>query len=259
MAEGGPRVAVVTGGGRGIGRSIALRLAAAGADVAVAGRDPAVLADVAAAVEALGRRSLAVPADVANEEQVAHLARLTRERLGLADVLVNNAGIAGPTAPVQAVSRAQWDEVLAVNLTGAFLCCRAFLPDMIARRIGKVVNISSVAGKTGYALRAHYAASKWGMIGLTRSLALEAGPFNVQVNAICPGPVEGERLRRVIRDRARELGQPEEEVERTYVRGTALGRMVSPEDVAELVAFLASPASDNITGQAIDVSAGYAL
>jgi NAD(P)-dependent dehydrogenase (short-subunit alcohol dehydrogenase family) len=253
------RVAVVTGGGRGLGRSICLRLARAGMDVSLAGRDTAALGDTAAAVEALGRRALPVEADVASEEQVAALVARTRERLGPAAVLVNNAGIAGPTAPLHQVSRADWDRVLAVNLTGAFLCCRGFLPDLLARRAGKVINISSMAGKTGYALRSHYAASKWGLIGLTRSLALEAGPFNVQVNAICPGPVEGERMRRVIRARAAELGQSEAEVERAYVAGTALGRMVPPEEVAELVAFLASPAADNITGQAIDVSAGYAL
>jgi NAD(P)-dependent dehydrogenase (short-subunit alcohol dehydrogenase family) len=258
MADARP-VAVVTGGGKGIGRHVALRLARGGMDVSLAGLDTAALASTVAEVEALGRRALAVEADVSSEEQVAALAARTRERLGPACVLVNNAGIAGPTAPLHQVSRADWDNVLAVNLTGAFLCCRAFLPDMLERRCGKIVNVSSMAGKTGYALRSHYAASKWGMIGLTRSLALEAGPCNVQVNAICPGPVEGERMRRVIRARAAELRQSEAEVERTYLAGTALGRMVPPEEVAELVAFLASPAADNITGQAIDISAGYAL
>ncbi len=255
----GRRVAVVTGGGRGIGRVIALRLARGGADVVLAGLDHGGLSESAAAAEALGAKALAIQTDVASQEQVENLATRTREHFGPAHILVNNAGIAGPTAPLQQVSRLDWDRVMAINLTGAFLCCRAFLPDMLARRSGKIINISSMAGKTGYALRCHYAASKWGMIGLTRSLALEAGPFNVQVNAVCPGPVEGERMRQVIRARAAELGQSEADVERTYVRGTALGRMVKPDDVAELVAFLASPAADNITGQAIDVSAGYAL
>jgi NAD(P)-dependent dehydrogenase (short-subunit alcohol dehydrogenase family) len=154
---------------------------------------------------------------------------------------------------------ADWDEVLAVNLTGAFLCCRAFLPGMIARRAGKIINIASVAGKTAYPLRSPYAVSKWGLIGLTLTLAREVGEHQIQVNAVCPGPVEGDRMRRVIQERAAELGQEPAVVESDYLARTALHRMVTSHDVAALVAFLASPEADNITGQAIDVSAGYGL
>ena len=253
------RVAVVTGGGRAIGRAVALRLARDGADLVLAGPDAAELEAVASEVAALGRRALPLVADVTREDQVAHMAAEARRAFGRIDVLVNNAGIIGPTAPVQNVERADWDAVLAVNLTGAFLCCKAVLPGMVECRSGKIINIASVAGKQAYPLRSPYAVSKWGLIGLTLTLAAEAGPSGVQVNAVSPGPVEGVRMRRIMAERARELGQTEAEVERAYVAKSALGRLVREEDVAALVAFLASPASDNVTGQAIDVSAGYGL
>jgi NAD(P)-dependent dehydrogenase (short-subunit alcohol dehydrogenase family) len=253
------QVAVVTGGGRALGKTIALRLAQAGADLVLAGPNRAELETAAAEVEALGRRALPVVTDVTREEQVGAMAARALEALGRIDVLVNNAGIIGPTAPVASLKRADWDEVLAVNLTGAMLCCRAVLPDMIARRSGRIVNIASVAGKIAYTLRSPYAVSKWGLIGLTLTLAKEVGEYDIQVNAVCPGPVRGERMRGIIAKRAEELGQTAEEVERSYVQAAVLKRMVDPEDVAEMVAFLASPHGRNITGQALDVTAGYAL
>ncbi len=130
---------------------------------------------------------------------------------------------------------------------------------MIERRSGKIINISSIAGKTAYALRSPYATSKWGMLGLSRTLAQELGPHNIQVNAICPGPTDGERIRSVIAGRARELGRPEPEIERLYVEATALKRMVNPDHVAAAVLFFVSEEGDSITGDALDVSAGYAL
>jgi NAD(P)-dependent dehydrogenase (short-subunit alcohol dehydrogenase family) len=253
------QVAIVTGGGNGIGRTIALRLARDGADVVIAGRRQATLEESAAAVRAQGRKALPLVTDVSREDDVSAMARRALEAFGRIDILVNNAGIIGPTAPVVSVKRADWDEVMAINLTGAYLCAKAVLPDMIARRSGKIINISSVAGKVAYALRSPYAVSKWGMIGLTLTLAQEAGPSNIQVNVVCPGPVAGERMRRVIEHRAAELGRPAAEVERIYVEDTALKRMATEEDVSALVAFLASSEADNITGQAIDVSAGHSL
>jgi NAD(P)-dependent dehydrogenase (short-subunit alcohol dehydrogenase family) len=253
------QVAIVTGGGNGIGRAIALRLACEGADVVIAARRQATLEECAAAVRAQGRKALPMVTDVSREDDVNALAKKALEAFGRIDILVNNAGIIGPTAPVVSVKRADWDEVMAINLTGAYLCSKAVLPDMIARRSGKIINISSVAGKVAYALRSPYAVSKWGMIGLTLTLAQEAGPSNIQVNVICPGPVAGERMRRVIEHRAAELGRPAAEVARIYVEDTALKRMATEEDVAALVAFLASSEADNITGQAIDVSAGHSL
>jgi NAD(P)-dependent dehydrogenase (short-subunit alcohol dehydrogenase family) len=148
---------------------------------------------------------------------------------------------------------------MAVNLTGVFLCAKAVLPAMTAQRSGKIINISSVVGKMAYALRAAYAVSKWGVIGLTLTLAKEYGVYNIQVNALCPGPVRGERMRGIIEKRAVELGQSIDEVERTYTSTTLLQRFVEPEDVAAMAAFLASAEGNNITGQAIDVSAGYGI
>ena len=253
------RIAIVTGGGHGIGRAIALALARAGADVTVAGTNEAALSETSREIRELGRRALAVVADVSREEQVKAMVERALREFGRADLLVNNAGVAGPTAPAVEVSRSEWDEVLAVNLTGAFLCAKAVLPAMVARRSGKIINISSIAGKLAYALRSPYAVSKWGLVGLTLTLAQELGPYNIQVNAVCPGPVAGERMRRVIERRAEELGQPAAEVERAYVEKTALKRMVGEDEVAATVVFLASGEADGITGQAIDVAAGYAL
>jgi NAD(P)-dependent dehydrogenase (short-subunit alcohol dehydrogenase family) len=252
-------VAIVTGGGRGIGKAIALELAGHGAAVAVAGPNPETLLATADEVVRQGGRALAVPVDVRRDALVQSMARQVRDALGPVDILVNNAAIIGPTAPVEEIAEADWDEVLAVNLTGAFLCCRAILPGMFELRRGKIVNIASMAGKMAYALRSPYAVSKWGLIGLTLTLAQEAGANGVQVNAICPGPVEGPRMDRVIANRAQELGQDPAAVKDEYVARAALKRMVRAEDVSRLVAFLVSVEGDNITGQAIDVSAGYAL
>ena len=253
------QTAIVTGGGRGIGKSIALALARAGANVLVCGRHEETLQQTARDIQLLGRQALAIVADVAQEKEVETMVQLALHEFGKVNILVNNAGIVGPTAPITDVSRKDWDQTLAINLTGAFLCAKALLPAMIERRSGKIINISSVAGRMAYALRAPYAVSKWGMIGLTRTLAQEAGPYNIQVNAVLPGPTAGERMQTVINQRAQELGQSAAEVERDYVEATALKRMVEPEHVAAMVVFLASSDGDSITGQAIDVAAGVAL
>jgi NAD(P)-dependent dehydrogenase (short-subunit alcohol dehydrogenase family) len=253
------RVAIVTGGGRGLGKATALRLARDGFAVALAGPNVPVLEAVAEEVQALGQGALPVVVDVAEEPQVRAMASRVLERWGRVDVLVNNAAVIGPTAPAVEVKRADWDRVLAVNLTGALLCCQAVLPGMLARRSGKIVNLSSIAGKMAYALRAPYAVSKWGLIGLTLTLAKEVGPSGVRVNAVCPGPVAGERMQRVIQQRAAEQKRSAAEVEQEYVAGTALGQMVRESDVADLVGFLASPAGDSMTGQVLDVTAGFGL
>jgi NAD(P)-dependent dehydrogenase (short-subunit alcohol dehydrogenase family) len=236
-----------------------LRLARDGFDVVIAGIEPRESGSTCAEIEALGRRAMAVSSDVTREEQVREMVRKTLEASGRIDILVNNAAVIGPTAPVQEVKREEWEEVLAVNLTGAYLCAKAVLPTMLGQRSGKIINIASIAGKIAYALRSPYAVSKWGLIGLTLTLAKEAGPYNIQVNAVCPGPVAGERMKRIIEQRARELGQTEREVEEWYVQAAALKRLVEAEDVAGVVAFLASPAGNSITGQTLDVTAGYGL
>lgn len=253
------QTAIITGGGRGIGKAIALALAREGADVLVSGRQRDVLETTADEIKKLGRRALATVTDVSNEEQVTEMVNACLERFGQVDILVNNAGVTGPTASVINVDLDQWNDVIAVNLTGAFLCAKAVVPHMMERGYGRIINISSVAGKLAYALRSPYAASKWGMIGLSRTLAQELGPYNIQVNAICPGPTEGDRMRGVISGRARELGKSEVEIEQLYVQGTALKRMVDPTHVADAVLFFASDAGASITGEALDVTAGYAL
>ena len=253
------KAAIVTGGGKGIGREIALALAEEGANVLVAGRQLEVLKQTATQINSLGRHSLFCATDVSDESQVSSMVSTALDAFGQIDILVNNAGVTGPTAPVTNVPREVWDEVMAVNLTGAFLCARAVIPHMIARGSGKIVNISSIAGKMAYALRSPYAASKWGMLGLSCTLAQELGPYNIQVNAICPGPTAGERMTGVIAGRAKEMGRSVEEVERMYVEGTALKRMVDPKHIAAAVIFLCSSDGDSITGEALDVSGGFGL
>ncbi|HEX8088218.1 MAG TPA: SDR family oxidoreductase, partial [Blastocatellia bacterium] len=251
------KVSIVTGGGRGIGRAIALRFASEGAAVVVAGTTAETIEGVAQEIRGRGGRALAVSADVADEAQVERMISSAIDEFGGIDVLVNNAGIAGPTALVPEVSREDWDRTLAVNLTGAFLCAKHALPGMIERRGGRIINITSIAGLRAYALRSPYAASKWAMIGLTRTLAEEAGRYNITVNAIAPGPVRGPRIDSVIRNRAAAMGRPVEEVERDYVEPTALKRMAEEDDIAAMAVFLASEEGRNITGETLNISSGY--
>ena len=254
------KVALVTGGSRGLGREMVLAFARCGADVVIASRKEDACRALAAEVEgSTDQRALAVGCHVGHWDQCDALAARALDHFGRVDVLVNNAGITGPTARAQDVSRGEWENVLEVNLTGAFLCAKAVIPSMVERRNGQILNIASMAGKTSYALRSPYAVSKWGLIGLTKTLAAELGEFNVQVNAVCPGPVAGDRMNNLFTARAIETGQSADQVRQDYLDTTLMGRLVDPEDVASMVMYLASDAGRNITGQAIEVSAGYAV
>jgi NAD(P)-dependent dehydrogenase (short-subunit alcohol dehydrogenase family) len=253
------RVSIVTGGGRGLGRDIALAFAREGARVVICGTNEQALASVATELREAGHQPLFIVADVSDEKAVAHLIKATLAEFGQIDVLVNNAGIAGPTAKVTEVAREDWERTLAINLTGAFLCAQAVLPSMAARRQGKIINIASVAGHKGYAMRAPYAVSKWGMIGLSQTLAVEWGSYNIQVNTISPGPVRGERIEQVIERRAEQMNLSVDEIRRQYTAPLALGRFVEPEHVAATAVFLASSESDSITGETIRVSSGYGI
>ncbi len=253
------RVALVTGGGRAIGRSISLRLARDGVDLCLVGPERSELQATAMEIRGLRARAVVGVADARREDQVRAAVALAVEHLGSIDILVNNAGIIGPTAPVGEVRLEDWNDVLSVNLTGAFLFSKAAAPYMIEQRGGRIVNISSIAGKRAYPLRAPYAVSKWGVIGFTMTLAGELGQYNITANAICPGPVEGARMEAVIRQRARESNRSIEEVTNEYIGRTSLGRMVKEEEIAATVAFLAGDSGAGITGQAIDVAAGYGL
>jgi NAD(P)-dependent dehydrogenase (short-subunit alcohol dehydrogenase family) len=253
------RVAFITGGGRGLGRAIAARLAREGAKVVVTGPQQGELDETVALIANAGGEVHSILADLRSAEETESSVNDARSTFGSIDILINNSGIAGPAARVDDVTVEQWNDVMAINLSGAFLSCKYVASEMVERRSGKIINISSIAGRIAYPLRSPYAASKWGLIGLTKSLAKELGPFNIQVNAICPGPVEGERMQNVFSDRAAATGQSVDEVRAEYLQASALGRLVPPEDIVETVAFLASRHGNNITGQAIEVTSGYAL
>lgn len=253
------KVAIVTGGGGGIGRVIALRFTREGAAVVLAGPTEEKIKGVETEILENGGRVIAVLTDVADEANVERMVASALSGFGRIDILVNNAGVAGPTALVQNVSRDDWDRTFAINLTGAFLCAKHVLPHLVEQRSGCIINITSIAGLQAYAYRSPYCASKWGMIGLTQTLAQEGGQHGITANAIAPGPVRGPRIERVIRNRAEEMNLPYEEVVRQYVEPTALKRMVEEEDIAAMSVFLASDEGANITGQTLNISAGYRL
>jgi NAD(P)-dependent dehydrogenase (short-subunit alcohol dehydrogenase family) len=240
--------ALVTAGASGIGRAIADRLAAHGAKVHVCDVSEAFLDDYRAA----GGGSSTI-ADVSSEADVERLFDEAGRELGGLDILVNNAGIAGPTGGVEAIAPADWRRTLDICLTGQFLCARRAVPLLEAAGGGSIINMSSAAGRFGYAYRTPYAAAKWGVIGFTQSLAKELGPRNIRVNAILPGIVEGPRMEGVIRDRAAQIGVTYEAMEETYLGNISLRRMVTAGDVADTVLYLISSAGRNISGQSIGV------
>jgi NAD(P)-dependent dehydrogenase (short-subunit alcohol dehydrogenase family) len=250
------KVAIITGGGKGIGRAITLLFAKEGAKVLVNGTTKEAIEAVTEEIKEGGGRAIAFHADIADEEKVKQMMETARSEFGSIDILVNNSGIAGPTAPVVEVSLEDWQRTFAVNLTGAFLCAKYALPSMIEQKSGCIINITSVGGLGGYALRSPYSASKWGMIGLTKTIALEVGPYNINANAIAPGPVRGPRIEAVLEKRAQQMGRSFAEVEQEMVEGTALKRMVENEDIAAMALFLASEEGRNITGETINISAG---
>ncbi len=251
------RAVFITGAGAGLGREMALAFASEGYAVAVT--DIEGVEETAVEIRARGGRALDLSLDLRQLEQVEAAVNAVLGRFHGIDVLIANAAVEGPTAPLSEVSLEDWNQTLAVNLTGTFLCDRAVLPYMMAQRSGCILHISSVAGLQAYPLRAPYAVSKWGIIGLTETLAAELGPYNIRVNAVCPGPVQGSRMARVIAHRAEAEGRTMHEIVEEYRSRTLLGRMVEPEDVVALVLFLASDAAKNITGQSIRVCAGYGL
>lgn len=253
------RVALVTGAGRGIGAEIARRLAADGAAVALAGRSTDALEAVAAEIESARGRGLVVPADVRRQDSVEQLFERAAQNLGPIDVVVANSGVAGPTKPLWSVELDEWEQTLAVNLTGVFLTCRAAAPAMIERGSGSIVVIGSATGKNPMAQRTPYAASKAGLIGLVRTLAWDLGPHGVRVNLVSPGATEGERLDTVIERHAQAAGAPREKLRESLARRAALGRLTRAADVAAAVAFLAAEESAGITGEDLNVSAGWVM
>jgi NAD(P)-dependent dehydrogenase (short-subunit alcohol dehydrogenase family) len=240
---------LVTAGAAGIGIAVARAFVAEGAKVHICDVDEMALATVAASDSAITRSHC----DVADRAAVKTLFAEANEKLGGLDVLVNNAGVAGPTAKVEDMNPEDWDRCLEVCLTGQFNCARLAVPLLRASKNASIVNLSSAAGKVGFAMRAPYAAAKWGVIGFTKSLSIELGPDNIRVNAILPGLVAGDRQRRVLEAKAQRRGISFAEMERTAFSYTSIKDYVTPQQIADQIVFLCSPRGKTISGQAIAI------
>lgn len=244
----GQRV-LVTAGGSGIGFAIAATLSKFGARVAICDVSQTALDEAKTAITP----AHATLADVSREDDVDRMFAEVAGTLGGLDALINNAGIAGPTAGVDEIATEDWRRCIDICLTGQFLCARLAVPMLKAAGGGSIINMSSAAGRYGYAYRTPYSAAKFGVIGFTQSLAKELGPHAIRVNAILPGIVEGPRIENVISNRARQLGLSHEAMTERYLENVSLRRMVSPYDVANMVAFLLSDAGINVSGQSLGV------
>ena len=252
------QIAIVTGGGRGIGRATALELARLGADVVVAELDKAGAERTAGEVTALGRRALALPTDVTRKADLTAMVDRTRSAFGRLDILVNNAGIYR-AAPTLQVSEDHWDAVLTINAKAVFFASQAALPTMIARKSGAIVNLASMAGKIGSVNNLPYNASKAAVISITKSLALAHAGDGIRVNCVCPGFVETDMWTSVSAELGALSGMPAEEFTRRRLASVPLGRMERPEDVASVIGFLASSRAGYMTGQALSVDGGLVM
>ncbi len=286
------KVAIVTGAGQGIGRGIATRLAHEGADVVVAERDATRAAATAEEIEAAGRTAVAYPVDIADVSSVSQMVDDVVSQFGRIDVLVNNAGVI-ETQPMLEITESDWDRVISVNQRGLFFCLQLVaqqmvrqLPDELkasqpadvlnlgkspaqqmpegeaegaVQSFGKIVNVSSVSGRRGRPLQTHYAASKAAVISITQSAALALAPFNINVNAICPGIVPTPMWEGIDEDRARLFGAEPGQAMAAFINSVPLKRASTPEDIAGAVTFLCSPDSDYITGQTLNVDGGYEM
>lgn len=249
--------AFVTGASMGIGEQIAITLAEHGANVALAARSDGIFETAESIGDA--EQTLPIETDVTDESNVQSSIQETVDTFGGLDILVNNAGIAGPTKPVEEIDKSEWSQMTDVKILGPFLCMKHSVNYLRQSGHGTVVNISSVGGKSPYPNRSPYAASNMAMIGMSRTWAHELGDDNVTVNTICPGPVEGPRIERVIRAQAEAQGRSYEEVrDERYFGGLAISEFVKATDIAELIAFLASENGRHITAQDLNVDSGSA-
>jgi NAD(P)-dependent dehydrogenase (short-subunit alcohol dehydrogenase family) len=240
---------LLTAGAAGIGRIMAEQMHAAGAKVFLCDVDKDALAALSSAHPDIGH----IHADIADRADVQRFFEQGMAYLGGLDVLVNNAGIAGPTGPVEEIDPDDFERTLAINITGQFLCTRLAVPHLKDNGGGAIINLSSAAGKFAFPLRTPYSASKWAVVGFTKSLAAELGPFNIRVNALLPGAVEGPRIERVIAAKADARGVPYEEMLANYTNLASMGRLIPPEDIVAMALFLASDACGTLSGQALSI------
>ena len=255
------KVTVITGPAKGMGRAVTLAFAAEGAKLVLAGRDTAAIDLVAAEARAMGVEAIVVPCDLTQSAQTDALADRALEALGRIDVLVNIAGGSGPIGKTGwETTQTEFDEIVQLNMTGCFNTIRAVLPSMVERQSGKVVNVGGTFGMRGRAGRLAYSASKWGLRGITKSFALEAGPFGINVNCVAPGMVDGPRFReKVCANLVEKHGITLEEAMTRHAADYALRRVSTDTDVANACLFMASDASRQITGVDLPVDGGWAM
>ena len=253
------RIAIITGGAKGMGSAITRVLGREGADMMLAARDIEPLEETAEEVRAMGRHVETISADVTSSEQVAAMVQRTKKAFGgRIDILVNVAGTTGPIeTPAQDIDPDEFLAVLDINVRGTFLPIKYTLPTMIEQKYGKIVNIGGSSGLRGYKYRTAYSSSKWALRGLTRTIALEAGPHNVNVNIVMPGIVHTPRMDKICEEKAKVRGWTFERVYQEYVEEMCLGRVTEPEDVADAVLYCSSDESRNMTGQKISVDGGW--
>jgi NAD(P)-dependent dehydrogenase (short-subunit alcohol dehydrogenase family) len=252
------KVAVVTGGGRGIGRAIALAFAREGADVVVTARTTKEIENVAEEIKALGRKSLAITTDLSQRKAVSSLRDQVLSQFPTIHILVNNAGIGSGQNPklVMEYDDEFWDMTLMVNLTVPYLLTKDFLPTMVKQGWGRIINISSVAGKSGFLFGAAYCTSKHGLIGLTRTVALEVATEGITANAICPGPIRTSMLAKRMQVESEHRGISLKEVEKSF---NPIQRLLEPEEVAAMAVYLASEKAQAVTGQSFNISGGSTM
>ncbi|NBC28824.1 MAG: glucose 1-dehydrogenase [Spirochaetes bacterium] len=250
------RVAIVTGAARGIGRACALQLAEEGAKVVVSDIDDDAGAGVVAEIADAGGDALFVHANVTHQQDVEQLVAATTGKLGTVHILVNNAGT-DVKGSIDELPQETWDFLMELNLRGTFLCTQAVMPEMRKNTYGRIVCMSSMAGKSGEPFTSPYCATKFGVIGFIQSVALEVGPDQITINAVCPGAVETDLNKKSVAQSAKASGRSyEDELYEKFIKLTPLGRMATPKDVAQAVAFLASDEASFITGSSLNVSGG---
>lgn len=250
------RVAIVIGAGQPIGMTIARTFSEEGASIALVDVAKPGIDELAEDIKQKGGKAIAIKADITDEKQVNEMVDETLKAYGKIDILMNGAGLTGPTVLVEDIVEKEWDAVMAVNLKGPFLCCKAVLKQMVKQGSGNIISLSGTVGKEGMPLRGVLSAAKWGLLGLTQVIAREYGHIGIRANVIVPSGISGPRMQHVFVERGKALGITPEEVEKRFMDNTPLKRFSTPEQVARAILFLVSDDSYNITGEALNFSGG---